>query len=177
MGDDVPRYMGAKKVSMHQAGFQEVLSSALLSGDFPAELALVGVQPLLLNDYGGSLTAGVKAQIAPAIELASGLGIEINWLPLVAPPLNRPSEAAADEDRGIRHRRYRAQAIAREIACYAEAQGLVVRDPYRDADPTALVLGWLWMRDRKPDRRKDLFRRRGQYSQQHQTLRNANSFR
>jgi hydrogenase maturation protease len=70
IGDDVPRYMGAKKVSMHQAGFQEVLSSAALSGDFPEELALVGVQPLLLNDYGGSLTAGVKAQIDAAIEVA-----------------------------------------------------------------------------------------------------------
>lgn len=70
VGDDVPRYMGAKKVSMHQAGFQEVLSSAVLTGDFPSELALVGVQPELLNDYGGSLTAGVKAQIEPAIELA-----------------------------------------------------------------------------------------------------------
>ncbi len=67
VGDDVPRYMGAKKVSMHQAGFQEVLSSAALTGDFPVELALVGVQPELLNDYGGSLTAGVKAQIEPAI--------------------------------------------------------------------------------------------------------------
>lgn len=70
LGDDVPRYMGAKKVSMHQAGFQEVLSSAALTGDFPSELALVGVQPELLNDYGGSLTNGVKAQIEPAVELA-----------------------------------------------------------------------------------------------------------
>ena len=69
-GSDVPRYMGAKKVSMHQAGFQEVLSSAQLSGDFPDELALVGVQPALLDDYGGSLTEGVKAQIDPAIRLA-----------------------------------------------------------------------------------------------------------
>lgn len=73
VGDDVPRYMGAKKVSMHQAGFQEVLSSAALTGDFPAELALVGVQPELLNDYGGSLTKCVKAQIDPAIELACGV--------------------------------------------------------------------------------------------------------
>jgi hydrogenase maturation protease len=70
VGDDVPRYMGAKKVSMHQAGFQEVLASAELSGEFPTEIALVGVQPELLNDYGGSLTDGVKAQIGPAIELA-----------------------------------------------------------------------------------------------------------
>jgi hydrogenase maturation protease len=77
VGDAVPRYMGAKKVSMHQAGFQEVLSSAALSGEFPSELALVGVQPQLLNDYGGSLTPGVKAQIDPAIDLACG--VLRNW--------------------------------------------------------------------------------------------------
>jgi hydrogenase maturation protease len=69
-GDDVPRYMGAKKVSMHQAGFQEVLASADLTESLPAELVLVGVQPELLNDYGGSLTDGVKAQVEPAIALA-----------------------------------------------------------------------------------------------------------
>jgi hydrogenase maturation protease len=78
---DVPRFMGAKKVSMHQAGFQEVLSSAELSGQFPERLALVGVQPELLDDYGGSLTASVKAQIGPAIELAIGVlrewGVEL----------------------------------------------------------------------------------------------------
>jgi hydrogenase maturation protease len=68
--DDVPRFMGAKKVSMHQAGFQEVLYSAELSGQFPDELALVGVQPELLDDYGGSLTDRVRAQIDPAIETA-----------------------------------------------------------------------------------------------------------
>ncbi len=80
VGGDVPRYMGAKKVSMHQAGFQEVLASAELSGEFPSELALVGVQPELLNDYGGSLTDGVRAQIEPALALAcdvlAGWGIE-----------------------------------------------------------------------------------------------------
>ena len=69
-GDDVPRYMGAKKVSMHQAGFQEVLSSAQLTGEFPDQIALVGVQPKLLNDYGGSLTPPVKAQVAPAVDVA-----------------------------------------------------------------------------------------------------------
>jgi hydrogenase maturation protease len=72
-GDDVPRYMGAKKVSMHQAGFQEVLASADLTGSLPEELALIGVQPELLNDYGGSLTEGVRAQIEPAITLACGV--------------------------------------------------------------------------------------------------------
>ncbi|MBT8088182.1 MAG: HyaD/HybD family hydrogenase maturation endopeptidase [Gammaproteobacteria bacterium] len=80
VGDDVPRYMGAKKVSMHQAGFQEVLASAELSGEFPSELALVGVQPELLNDYGGSLTAGVRARIEPALalgcEVLAGWGVD-----------------------------------------------------------------------------------------------------
>lgn len=80
LGADVPCFMGAKKVSMHQAGFQEVLASADLAGSLPAELALVGVQPKLLNDYGGSLTSGVKAQIEPAIALAcrvlTGWGVE-----------------------------------------------------------------------------------------------------
>lgn len=76
-GDDVPRYMGAKKVSMHQAGFQEVLSSAQLSGEFPEEIALVGVQPELLNDYGGSLTPTVKSQVEPAIQL--GLEVLRGW--------------------------------------------------------------------------------------------------
>ncbi len=70
VGDDVPTYMGVKKVSMHQAGFQEVLSSAQLSGEFPDEIALVGVQPELLDDYGGSLTPTVKQQIDPALGLA-----------------------------------------------------------------------------------------------------------
>ena len=69
-GEDVPRFMGAKKVSTHQAGFQEVLSSATLSGLLPEELVLIGVQPELLDDYGGSLTAGVKARIGEAVELA-----------------------------------------------------------------------------------------------------------
>jgi hydrogenase maturation protease len=77
MGDDVPRYMGAKKVSMHQTGFQEVLSAADLAGELPEELVLIGVQPELLDDYGGSLRPCVKAQIDPAIRL--GLEILNDW--------------------------------------------------------------------------------------------------
>jgi len=96
VGDDVPRYMGAKKVSMHQAGFQEVLSSAALTGDFPSELALVGVQPELLNDYGGSLTPGVKAQVEPAVGLATqvlegwGVTFQARERPLAAGDLIGP---------------------------------------------------------------------------------------
>ncbi len=69
-GDDVPRYMGAHKISMHQTGFQEVLASARLTEQYPSELALVGVQPVELDDYGGSLRPQVKARLREAIELA-----------------------------------------------------------------------------------------------------------
>jgi len=87
--DDVPRFMGAKKVSMHQAGFQEVLYSAELSGQFPDELALVGVQPELLDDYGGSLTDRVRAQIDPAIDMAVSVLDEwdVAFTPRAAPAL------------------------------------------------------------------------------------------
>ncbi len=68
--DDVPRYMGAKKVSMHQTGFQEVLAAAKLMNQYPKRLALIGVQPEELDDYGGSLRPRIKARIPEAISLA-----------------------------------------------------------------------------------------------------------
>jgi hydrogenase maturation protease len=75
--DEVPRFMGAKKVSMHQTGFQEVLASADLAGDLPLQMVLIGVQPELLDDYGGSLRHSVKTKIDPAIE--RGLAILDEW--------------------------------------------------------------------------------------------------
>jgi len=68
--DDVPKYLGAKKMSLHQTGFQEVLAMAQWLGNYPAQLLLIGVQPEQLDDYGGSLRPKVKAQILPAIEIA-----------------------------------------------------------------------------------------------------------
>jgi len=74
IGDQVPRFMGAKKMSLHQTGFQEVLMAAELTGKLPAELVLIGVQPEELEDYGGSLRDVVKAQMAPALNKA------LDWL-------------------------------------------------------------------------------------------------
>jgi len=91
-GDEVPRFMGAKKVSMHQAGFQEVLSSADLTGDLPDDLVLIGVQPELLDDYGGSLRDSVKAKIDPAIDLALEVLAEWN----VAGQLREKSLSGSD---------------------------------------------------------------------------------
>lgn len=67
---DVPSFMGAKKMSLHQTGFQDVLATADLKGVCPASLTLIGVQPEQLEDYGGGLRPVVAAQIDPAIEIA-----------------------------------------------------------------------------------------------------------
>jgi len=69
-GEEVPKFLGAKKISLHQTGFQEVLAMAEMLGDYPEHLLLVGVQPVELEDYGGSLRPEVKAQIDPAIDRA-----------------------------------------------------------------------------------------------------------
>ncbi|MGJ4882214.1 MULTISPECIES: HyaD/HybD family hydrogenase maturation endopeptidase [unclassified Bradyrhizobium] len=90
--DEVPRFTGAKKMSLHQTGFQEVLSAADLLGRYPQRLALIGCQPLDLEDWGGPLTAPVRAQIAPAIELACALLAE--W---GSPAVSRRAPLAGDE--------------------------------------------------------------------------------
>jgi hydrogenase maturation protease len=68
---EVPRFMGVKKMSLHQTGFQEVLASAELLGQLPEEMLLIGVQPAELDDYGGSLRPAVRARVPEAIELAA----------------------------------------------------------------------------------------------------------
>lgn len=68
--DEVPKFMGAKQMSLHQTGFQEVLAMAEFTGAYPRELLLIGVQPKVLEDFGGSLTEPVRAQLEPALQVA-----------------------------------------------------------------------------------------------------------
>jgi len=67
---EVPRFLGAKKMSLHQTGFQEVLALAQLTGRYPERVLLVGCQPEELEDYGGSLRPSVKAALEEAVQLA-----------------------------------------------------------------------------------------------------------
>ena len=69
-GRDVPSFMGAKKMSLHQTGFQDVIATSELMGYRPETLILIGCQPEELEDYGGGLRAPVAAQIDPAIAIA-----------------------------------------------------------------------------------------------------------
>jgi len=68
--DEVPKFMGAKKMSLHQTGFQEVLCLAQLTGHYPSQVLLIGCQPEELEDYGGSLRPVVKQAMTPALTQA-----------------------------------------------------------------------------------------------------------
>ncbi|KXW58017.1 HyaD/HybD family hydrogenase maturation endopeptidase [Ferrovum myxofaciens] len=75
--DEVPRFMGVKKMSLHQTGFQEVIACASLTGKLPDSMALIGVQPEHLEDFGGSLRDCVKTQIPTALNIA--LELMVQW--------------------------------------------------------------------------------------------------
>jgi hydrogenase maturation protease len=103
---DVPRYLTAKKMSLHQTNFQDVLALASLSGRQPARMRLVGVQPLDLESYGGCLSGPVEAQIdaaiAAGIEFLAQAGFRAEALPCgtAAEPLGPASVARQPYERG-----------------------------------------------------------------------------
>jgi hydrogenase maturation protease len=66
---EVPAW-GAKKISPHQTGFNDILALAQLRGTAPEKITAIGVQPVELNDFGGSLRPVVRARLAEAVELA-----------------------------------------------------------------------------------------------------------
>jgi hydrogenase maturation protease len=76
-GGEIAKTLGIGKMSLHQAGLVEVLALAALSGRAPEETVVVGVQPLQLADFGGSLTAPVRERLPEAISLA--LSILAAW--------------------------------------------------------------------------------------------------
>ena len=77
----------------------------------------------------------------PTYALADDLGVEIDWLPLVSRPLRRHSPGG--EDRGSRHRRFRAAYVERSIARYASVRGITIRDIYRAPNSSLAGMGIL----------------------------------
>ncbi len=113
--DEVPRFMGAKKMSLHQTGFQEVLSLAQLTGKYPQQILLIGCQPQELEDYGGSLRPVVKAALEEA--LALGVAELKRW---GGQPVERLTPLAARESVTLDElalTAYEAQRPAAEEAC------------------------------------------------------------
>lgn len=90
---EVPKFTGAKKMSLHQTGFQEVLSAADLMGSYPERLTLIGCQPLDLENWGGPLTEPVQLALDRAVAVA--VGILADWGVVCTPRrLEETGEAA-----------------------------------------------------------------------------------
>jgi len=69
-GEQVPACLQARKMSLHQTGFSDVLACAKLKDHYPREIVLIGVQPVELEDFGGSLRPQVKARLDEAVSRA-----------------------------------------------------------------------------------------------------------
>lgn len=110
--DEVPRFMGAKKMSLHQTGFQEVIACAALADRLPESMVLIGVQPEQLEDFGGSLRHIVKLQIPVALEVA--LKQIEQWGIPYAP---RTSRVVDEHQRVLQMDEYEAGRPSAELAC------------------------------------------------------------
>ena len=69
--DDAVPAWGAAKLSPHQTGFNDILALAQLHGSAPERITVIGVQPLELMDFGGSLREPVRARLAEAVLLGA----------------------------------------------------------------------------------------------------------
>ena len=112
---DVPAW-GRTKLSPHQTSFNDVLALAQMNGCAPEEIVAIGVQPVELNDFGGSLRPQVRARLPEAVRLAeeqlaawgfpgTPRTVDVAVEPLNAGPLaldiyesGRPSAAEARRD-------------------------------------------------------------------------------
>jgi hydrogenase maturation protease len=110
--DEVPRFMGAKKMSLHQTGFQEVIACAALADRLPESMVLIGVQPEQLEDFGGSLRDIVKQQIPVALDVA--LKQIEQWGIPYAP---RTTRVVDEHQRVLQMDEYEAGRPSAELAC------------------------------------------------------------
>ncbi|MGI9245164.1 MAG: HyaD/HybD family hydrogenase maturation endopeptidase [Steroidobacteraceae bacterium] len=67
--DEVPLLMGGNKMSLHQVGVNDIFASLELLGHRPRHVTVVGIRPVQLADYGGSLTEQVRRQVPVALRL------------------------------------------------------------------------------------------------------------
>ncbi|HTO08509.1 MAG TPA: DsbA family protein [Myxococcota bacterium] len=94
--------------------------------------------------------------IAPTRALEARLGERFDWRPRSVLPLPRPAPLGPHATRGERHRAVRAAYWERDLARYAESQGLHLRDPYREVDAVRPSLALLFLRERAPERAGEL---------------------
>lgn len=67
----IPAFVAANKMSLHQAGLNDVIACARLLGGAAQHQLLIGVQPVELEDYGGSLRPAVRNRVPEALDHAA----------------------------------------------------------------------------------------------------------
>jgi hydrogenase maturation protease len=111
--DEIPALMGGNKMSLHQVGMNDILASLELLNHKPAHFTVVGIKPIELADYGGSLTEKVQAQIPAA--LALGIDELRRWGVEVTARAGRPERDVVIS--ALRQERYESGRPAADVAC------------------------------------------------------------
>mgnify|MGYP000573927392 CR=1 FL=1 len=124
--DDVKLWT-ATKISPHQTGMNDLLVAAAVRGAIPNDIAVVGFQPVLLDDYGGSLSAEAKGKVDEAVrdgyEIVRGwnVGLRVRSEDEMAPALmDAPClnidqyEAGVPRQKKLQRRRYPFCALCRK---------------------------------------------------------------
>jgi hydrogenase maturation protease len=133
--DEVPALMGGNKMSLHQVGMNDILASLELLNHKPKHFTVVGIKPVELADYGGSLTEKVQAQVPAALQLGVDelrrWGVDVRERTGEAVPREIVISALARE-------RYKADRPSAEVACrVGDERFLRIRAAHRqDADDT-----------------------------------------
>ncbi|ABO58859.1 hydrogenase expression/formation protein [Burkholderia vietnamiensis] len=123
--DEVPKFLGVRKMSLHQTGFQEVLMLAQLTGKYPRRVVLIGCQPEEIEDYGGSLRPCVKAALERALD--AGVAYLREW---GGAPLPRRTALRDDEAVTLHHlalARYEDERPSEADACRIGDERVLVR--------------------------------------------------
>lgn len=82
--------------------------------------------------------------IGPTCALAEELGVAVDWQPFLVAPWKMPLSPSPGDDRGTRHRRFRAEYLECDVTRYAADRGLAMRGLYRQTDSTLAAIGLLW---------------------------------
>jgi hydrogenase maturation protease len=122
---DVPRFMTRDKMSLHQAGMNDVLASLEMLGHRPQSFTLVGVQPVELADYGGSLTPAVRKLVPRALEI--GLAELLAWGVEARP--REPEETGAVMSDALQLGRYETGRPSEEVAFRKGDERFIGRHP------------------------------------------------
>ena len=111
-GDEV-KFWSATKISPHQTGMNEVLALAELQGHAPERIAVVAIQPEILQDYGGSLTPACEAALDQAVEMAKNVLTDWGYAVAVRPEGEKVSPLG---DASLNKRDYETQRPSEEEA-------------------------------------------------------------